>query len=151
MRWSQFENPREEIKRLGGIMRKNPHDPKVYYDLGTVYEFLNDWNMAAFFCGKAIEIDPNNITYYALRAYANSYVGQWKEAMDDLVTIIEMGGDTSDHYVDLVSGTLGANISREYVLRRIYALRRKGKRQIAYKLKKWLKKACKNGVANAGF
>jgi tetratricopeptide (TPR) repeat protein len=120
-------------------MKANPDDPRAYYELGTVYEFLDDRPMAVMFCEKAIKLDPNNITYYAFRAFANSYLGERKKVIEDLVTVIEMGGDTSDYYVDMASGTLGG-MDREYVLREIDGLRKKRKDEVADKLEEWLGK-----------
>jgi tetratricopeptide (TPR) repeat protein len=149
MRWLQFENPRKEIRRLGKIMKASPHDPKAYYELGTVYEFLDDRPMAVFFCNKAIQLDPSNITYHAFRAFCNSYLCEHKQLINDLITIIELGGDVSDYYVDMARGTLGS-MDREYILRKIASLRKKGKDLVAGKLEEWLGKPLSENVHKEG-
>ena len=137
MRWQDFDNPEEEKARLEKRIKDNPNDASACYELGTVYEYMQDWAMAKEFCDKAISLDPKNITYYAFSAFVNSYLEESEDAIDDLVTVIELGGDESDYYVELAIDVV-FGMDTEYVFLTALDLRKVGKPAVADKLEKWL-------------
>ena len=139
MRWQDFDNPEEEKACLEKKIKDNPNDANAYYELGTVYEYMHDWAMAKEFCDKAISLNPKNITHYAFRAFVNCYLGESEEAINDLVTVIELGGDESDYYIELAIGVV-AGIDTKYVLLTAMDLRKVGKPAVADKLEAWLMK-----------
>jgi len=139
MRWRDFDNPEEEKDRLEKRIKEKPNDASAYYELGTVYEYMQDWAMAKEFCDKAISLDPKSITYHAFRAFVNSYLGENEEAINDLVTVIELGGEESDYDVERASDVAGG-MDTEYVLLTAMDLRKVGKPVAADKLEAWLMK-----------
>lgn len=139
MHWQEFEDPEKEKKHLEDDLNNNPKDPNIYYKLGTVFESMRDLDTAKGYCDKAIELDPKNITYYAFRSYVNSQLEESEDAIDDLVTIIELGGDESDYYVD-VAQSEQRGMDREYAWLTVYQLRNEGKNSVADKLEEWLLK-----------
>ena len=139
MRWQEFDNPEIEKARLEKKIEENPNDAQAYYELGTVHEYFRDWTMAKELSDKAIRLDPKNITYYAFRSFVNSCLGENEDAIEDLITIIEMGGDESDYYVDRAQDAQ-CWMDEEYVLLKIADFRKAGKGRIADKLEEWLLK-----------
>ena len=137
MHWQDFENPKVEKARLEKSIKENPNDAHAYYELGVVCEYIHDWATAKELCDKAIELDPKNITYYAFRAFLNSNLEEHEEAIADLITIIELGGDESDYYVDTAQ-IAQRGMDREYALLQIASLRNEGKKSVADKLEEWL-------------
>ena len=137
MRWQEFENPKVEKARLEKSIKENPNDAQAYYELGVVCEYIHDWATAKELCNKAIELDPKNITYHAFRVFLNSNLEEHEEAIEDLITIIELGGDESDYYVDMAQGAQ-RGMDKEYAVSKVVDLRREGKDRIADKLEKWL-------------
>jgi len=137
MHWQEFDNPEKEKERLEKALSENPADANACYELGTVYAYVHDWATAKEFCDKAIGLDPKNITYHACRSFVNSHLEEHGEAIEDLVTIIELGGDESDYYVDVAQGAQ-RGMDKEYAVSRVVDLRKEGKDRIAGKLEEWL-------------
>lgn len=137
MRWQEFDNPEKEKERLEDKLNDDPNDASVYYELGAVFESMRDLDAAKWYCDRAIDLDPKGITYYAFRAFVNTQLEEHEEAIADLVTIIELGGDESDYYVDMARGAQ-RGMDKEYAVSKVVDLRKEGKDRIADKLEEWL-------------
>ena len=139
MRWQEFDDPKTEKERLEKRIKEDPKDANAYYELGTVYEYVHDLAMAKELSDKAIRLDPKNITYHAFRSFVNSCLGENEDAIEDLITVIEMGGDESDYYVDRAQDAQ-CWMDEEYALLKIADFRKAGKGRVADKLEEWLLK-----------
>jgi hypothetical protein len=98
---------------------------------------MHDWVTAKKLCNKAIDLDLKNITYHAFRVFLNSSLEEHEEAISDLATIIELGGDEADYYVDMAQSSQ-RGMDKEYALLEIASLRNEGKGSVADKLEEWL-------------
>ncbi len=56
-------NYQEAITTYLAALSIDPHDPSIYYNLGTAYQASNDLNNAQVNYKKALDIDKNNPTY----------------------------------------------------------------------------------------
>ena len=56
-------NYQEAITTYLAALSIDPHDPSIYYNLGTAYQASNDLNNAQVNYKKALDIDKNNLTY----------------------------------------------------------------------------------------
>ena len=139
MRWQEFDNPEEEQKLLKEMIRKNPKDSKAYYDLGTVWAYMFTFDLTIECCERAIALDPKNTTYHAFISYVSTKIGDNKRAIDELATIIELGEDESDYYVDVALGEQ-KGVDRNLAEKKISLIRQIGKDQVADKLQEWLLK-----------
>ena len=137
MRWAEFDDPDKEKARLEIIVAANPADANAYYKLAAVHTSLLDFTKAIEFCEKAITLDPKNVTYRALSSYAHTEIEDHNQAIEDLVTIIELGADESDYYVDMAQGEQ-RGMDKEYALLTSVGLREEGRGKIADKLEEWL-------------
>lgn len=141
MRWVDFEHPEEEGKRLKKIVRKSPDNANAHYELGTLYAYLLDFDKAKECCEKVIELEPRNISFWAFFAFASAKNGDDQEAIETLTTLVELGADDDNYYVDLaLDAEFG--MDDELVWHKIEDLRNSGKERIAKKLWKWLINPC---------
>jgi len=139
MRWIDFEDSEAEKERLEKKIKENPDDAQAYYELGTVYEYLRAWTTSKEFCDKALKIDPKNVMYHAFHSFVNTHLEEHEEAIYDLITVIELGGDESDYYVDMAQGAQRGQ-DKEYAVLMVVDLRKEGRDKIADKLEEWLLK-----------
>ena len=137
MRWCEFDNPEEEQKRLDKMLSKNPNDANALYGLATVHAYEFAFDKVVEYCEKAIELDPKNITFHALLSYASTQKGDNKRAIEELATIIELGGDDSDYYVDFAAYAQ-TGVDKSLAVKKIASLREEKKEQVAEQLGKWL-------------
>jgi len=85
-RWSCREvDPFKDKNKLDGLGVINRAD--IHHETGKLGEALVD-------CTDAIALDPDNASYYAIRALLNKTVGKYKEALADINTAI--GKDEDD-------------------------------------------------------
>lgn len=137
MRWVDFDHPEEEKKRLKKIVCKSPDNANAHYELGTAYAYLLDFDKAKESCQEAIELEPGNISFHAFYAFASAKNGNDQDAIEALTTLIELGADEGDYYVDLAIDA-ECRMDNELVWHKIEDLRNSGKERIAKKLRKWL-------------
>lgn len=50
----------EAIKAFKNALKLNKHDPKLYFDLGVVYETINERDKAIEYFRKVITLDSKN-------------------------------------------------------------------------------------------
>ena len=140
MRWIDFENPDKEKEQFEKRIKENPNDAQAYYGLGTVHEYARDWTTAKELSDKAISLDPKNITYHAFRSFVNSCLGENEDAIEDLISVVELGGDKSDYYVDRAQDAQ-CGMDKEYAFLKIIDYRKAGNGRVADQLEKWLLKS----------
>ena len=139
MRWQEFDNPEEEQKRLEEVIRKDPNNACAHYELGEVCAYEFDFDRAIALCKKAIAIDPDNITFRAFLSYVYTRAGDNQQAIEELATVIELGGDESDYDVDVAQAEQ-SGMASDLAQQKITALRNEGKTRVADKLQQWLLK-----------
>ena len=140
MRWGDFddyEKLEEEIERREKVARENPKDANAYYELGVAYEYVHDWARAKECADKAIELEPKNILFQAFLAFVSMYTEDHQDAVDAISTLIELGADSGDYYVELAC-SVADGIDEELIWHRIEELRNAGKEQVAKKLEEWV-------------
>ncbi|MCD5390569.1 hypothetical protein LR007_01700 [candidate division NPL-UPA2 bacterium] len=136
MRWIEYDEPEKEKERIEKVISENPNDANAHYELGTVYAYF-DFARARECAEKAIELDPENILFWAFFAYACANNGADQDAIEALTKLIELGADTDDYYVDMATAA-ECGMDNELAWHQIEELRNSGKEEVAKKLEKWL-------------
>ena len=138
MRWNDYyEDPDAEGEKLEKRIKENPADAEAYYELGALCDYAHDWGRAKNLADKAVELEPGNVTYQAFRVFMTAWFTEYKEAIDGLVTVIELGGEIGDYPVDMAWGAL-RGFETEYVISTVRRLRKEGKNHIAAMLESML-------------
>jgi len=93
--------------RIEQMIAISPNDAKLYYNLGLIYYYKNDYNKSVELCQKAIELDPNfveahfniGIFYFLMGIEYNKaliqmtplqFLNQGKEAIEQATMFFEM-------------------------------------------------------------
>ena len=139
MRWKEFDNPEEEKGRLEKLLGENSDNAEVYYELGVVYAYLFDFPKSIEYCEKALKIDPKNVLFHAFYSFVSTNNEDHENAIEALITLIELGADKGDYYVNLAQDAQ-CGMDKEYALLKVADLRNVGKKAIADKLEDWLVK-----------
>ncbi len=137
MKWHDFEHPKEDKARLEARVKENPGEAKAQYEMATMHAYMLNFTTALELCEIATNLEPKNVTYYAFRSFIYTKLEDHGQAIEDLVTIIELGADESDYYVDVAQDAQD-RMDQEYAVSKVVDLRKEGKDRIADKLEEWL-------------
>jgi tetratricopeptide (TPR) repeat protein len=137
MKWRDFDNPKEDKARIETRAKENPGDATAQYEMATMHAYLFDFTTALELCEIAMNLEPKNVTYHAFRSFIYTKLEDHGRAIDDLVTVIELGADESDYDVDVALGAQ-YGMDKEYAVSKMVDLRKEGKDRIADKLEEWL-------------
>ena len=137
MRWHDFEHSKEDKARLEAKVKESPGEAKAQYEMATMHAYMLDFTTALELCEIAMNLEPKNVTYHAFRSFVYTNLEEHGRAIEDLVTIIELGADETDYYVD-VARDAQVGMDKEYAVSKVVDLRKEGKDQVADKLEEWL-------------
>jgi tetratricopeptide (TPR) repeat protein len=137
MEWDDsIKEPVKQRQKLEQLIKDKPDDPKGYYDLAVVCEYLKDEGKALEYCEKAVSLYPDESLYYAFLVFLT--VGyDSKKALDALVKFIELVPDESDYYTERVIDEL-CYVDNDFAVEYIKDLRAQGKEGVACKIEKWI-------------
>ncbi|MDE1861197.1 MAG: AAA family ATPase [Candidatus Micrarchaeota archaeon] len=87
------------------LLKLNPRVASGYYVLGRVADKRDsDYNKAADFYTKAIELNPSNTNYYDLRAYAYYKLGRYDQAITDINKTLSLNSNIDAIKIDALIG-----------------------------------------------
>lgn len=65
-----------------------PGDREATYEVARVFARWQDWNNAVAWCGKALKLDPENLTYRKTMGFCLACGGRWEEAFATFLKIM---------------------------------------------------------------
>ncbi|MFA6990272.1 MAG: tetratricopeptide repeat protein [Candidatus Gastranaerophilaceae bacterium] len=90
-----FEEDVEEITDCyNSLLKYDPENARIYYELGHLYTKLKDSLSAINAFKKALEIDPDNPFYHNSMAYAYIQVKHYDEALNEYKKAIKLNPDS---------------------------------------------------------
>ena len=139
MNWCDFNNVQEKKEYYKQRIVEDPYDANAYYEMGTVYEYLLDFDKAAICCEQAIELNPRQAIYYGFKAFVNFKRGDDKKILEAVASLIELGADLNIYCTNLLC--IYDVIDKELVCSQVARLRDSGKDSVAYKLQQLFNQA----------
>ena len=83
----------EAITEYDEAIRRNPMDRLAYYDRGTAYLDVGQYQPALNDYSEAIRVSPRDGEVYAARAFCYALLGRNGEAQQDVEWAAELGFD----------------------------------------------------------
>jgi lipoprotein NlpI len=101
---------KDSITLWDDVIKKYDYSIYAFYNRGTAYGDLGQWEKAIPDLSKAIEIDPNKTTAYYQRGVAYGKLGQWDKAIADYLKQTEISPNDIRVYVNC--GAAYANLGQ---------------------------------------
>ena len=83
----------ETIAAYDEAIHRNPRHPLAYYNRGTAYLDLGQYQPALNDYSEAIRVSPGDAEFYAARAFCFALLGRNGEARHDVKRAAELGFD----------------------------------------------------------
>ncbi len=94
------------LKTYDKALAINPQSYKAHNNKGIIYLKLKKYDLALEECHKSTTINPLDGGLYALCADAHNYLGQYQQAMDNVVKGQKLGHMFSAKYLERLKGNL---------------------------------------------
>ena len=85
------------VKSLQELLEVNPENPRLHYDLGTLYYKKGELDKALYQYQKSLSIQPDNPSTYYNIACMYSIQNRVEKSIDFLKRAIEKGYDNWEH------------------------------------------------------
>jgi tetratricopeptide (TPR) repeat protein len=94
-----YGNDRAAVGYFEKALKRDPQNSKIFYEIGTSYGEMSDYDKALVFINKAITLDPLNGLYFFGRGRVSLLSGQKGKAMDDFIHASSLGNTDARDYL----------------------------------------------------
>ena len=117
----QFQEAKDILEEL---LKNNPEDVNVLYNLGMCYTELNNTQQAIEMLNKCLELAPKHSNAYVALSFAYVKENNLPKAKEFLLKALEINPDNSFALKNLggICGKLGDNVKALYFLKKSYDL-----------------------------
>jgi len=97
-----YGNDRAAVGYFEKALKRDPQDSKIFYEIGTSYGEMSEYDKALMFINKAIALDPLKGLYFYGRGRVRLLSGQKEKAMDDFIHASSLGDPDARDYLQYI-------------------------------------------------
>lgn len=100
----QLGNVQAAIKDLEAYMKNSAYQPDLWYELGAMYNRINDYKSGLQKLNRAVQLDNKKGIYFIERGKANFSLGNKAQAVSDINTATQLGADVPAKVKEVILG-----------------------------------------------